>query len=452
MEVSMFGRIKSVLTRKSETSRHHSIPMLESLENRRLLSVVTPGATAAASARDSQFLQTAESDTQLEIELGNLAQTNGMSPTVKAVGAAMVADGTAVQTALGGVAANLGVDTGTNLNGADQAIFNRLSKLTGVQFDRAYAKAMTTTQRKDLISSERESMRSDNVSIQTLIAADLPVVETHLVLAQSARAAAIIESMNAGVGVANSAGATTSTTTGQAAAAASGGAISTGAGLNATIGATPVTFTAATTSAAGTASGMTQLVPITGMFSGSVNLATGVAMGTFTATTPSAGNTASATTQLVPFSGMISGSVNLATGAIMGSFTATTPSAGITGSATTEVAPITGTSGGSGDLATGTATGSGGTVNIANATGLGGTTNIAGGRAIGSGGTVNIADNTGVTGTFDIGNSSATRISGTASIANGSATGASGTFNIANGSTTGLSGTVNIADGTATVG
>lgn len=147
----------------------------------------TSGGTTAAARRDALFLQNTESADLLEIQLGNTAQTNASNAAVKSFGARMVTDHTQLLQQLRQVATANGVTLTGTLSKKDQRDFNRLSRLTGTKFDRAYSTFMVADHKKDVRDVTVENKRTTNASIKTLTAQALPILQAHLTLAQTTR-------------------------------------------------------------------------------------------------------------------------------------------------------------------------------------------------------------------------------------------------------------------------
>jgi len=77
-----------------------------------------------------------------EIQLGNLAITRASHPDVKAFGQLMVKDHSMANTELRSIALQLNVTQPTELDQKHREIFDRLSNVGPLEFDREYAKAM----------------------------------------------------------------------------------------------------------------------------------------------------------------------------------------------------------------------------------------------------------------------------------------------------------------------
>jgi putative membrane protein len=62
----------------------------------------------------------------------------------------------------------------------DQAVYDRLSKLSGAAFDRAYARDMVRDHVKDVAAFRLEAKNGTNASIRNFASQTLPALEDHL--------------------------------------------------------------------------------------------------------------------------------------------------------------------------------------------------------------------------------------------------------------------------------
>jgi putative membrane protein len=137
------------------------------------------------SADDSAFVTKALQGGMAEVELGNLAQQNGTSDVVKQFGKQMVEDHTKIGDELKSLATSKGVPVPTALDAKSQATKDRLSMLTGAEFDRAYMQEMLTDHQQDVAEFRRESTRATDPDIKAFAAKALPTLESHLKMARA---------------------------------------------------------------------------------------------------------------------------------------------------------------------------------------------------------------------------------------------------------------------------
>ena len=129
---------------------------------------------------DAEFAQHAAEGGAAEVKLGQLAQEKGASDTVKDFGKMMVNDHTEAGEQLKSVAAQQNLKLPDGMSKHDQAVYSKLSKLTGEAFDRAYAKEMVSDHRKDIDDFEQEARGGQNQAIKNFAEQTLPTLQKHL--------------------------------------------------------------------------------------------------------------------------------------------------------------------------------------------------------------------------------------------------------------------------------
>jgi putative membrane protein len=134
---------------------------------------------------DSSFVTKAAQGGMAEVKLGNLAQQNAMSPDVKNFGETMVADHTKANDELKQIASGKGITVPSDITAKDQATYDRLSKLKGAEFDRAYMRDMVTDHKADVAEFKREADRGADADLKAFAAKTLPTLEHHLQMAES---------------------------------------------------------------------------------------------------------------------------------------------------------------------------------------------------------------------------------------------------------------------------
>jgi putative membrane protein len=118
-----------------------------------------------------------------EVKLGQLAQQKAASPDVKAFGTRMVADHGKVNDELERLAAEKEVTLPQGLDSKHQALYDRLSKLSGPQFDKAYISEMVRDHRQD-VAEFQKAARSTDAQVKAFASRTLPTLEEHLREAQ----------------------------------------------------------------------------------------------------------------------------------------------------------------------------------------------------------------------------------------------------------------------------
>lgn len=137
------------------------------------------------SKADQEFMKKAAIGGMAEVELGKLAQQNGQAQPVKDFGSRMVQDHTQAGDQLKSIAQQKGVPLPDQLDGEHRATRDRLAKLQGGAFDRAYMRAMTTDHDKDTKEFRKEAQRAKDPDLKRFARDTLNIVEQHDQLAHN---------------------------------------------------------------------------------------------------------------------------------------------------------------------------------------------------------------------------------------------------------------------------
>ncbi len=159
------------------------------------LIVIAPRARSAderpkqtSSTDDAAFLKSAASGGMLETELGRYAADHASSPEVMQFGRQMADDHAKVDAELKTLARTEGVDLPDAMSAEDQATFDRLTRLAGPDFDRAYMAAMVQGHEKTVAAFERQSHEAGDAgraSVDDWAAKTLPTLKDHLLEARA---------------------------------------------------------------------------------------------------------------------------------------------------------------------------------------------------------------------------------------------------------------------------
>lgn len=136
-----------------------------------------------ASSADSSFAKKAAQGGMAEVAMGNLAESHAQSADVKAFGQRMVQDHSAANDKLKAAAEEEHIQLPSQPSAKDQNAINRLSKLQGEAFDKAYARTMVKDHKKD-ISEFKQEAKAANSPVQNFAQATLPTLQEHLQLAE----------------------------------------------------------------------------------------------------------------------------------------------------------------------------------------------------------------------------------------------------------------------------
>jgi putative membrane protein len=142
------------------------------------------------SSTDRNFIMKAAEGGMAEVQLGQLASQNGSSDDVKKFGQRMVDDHTKANDQLKQIAQSKGVQVPADLSAKDKAMKDKLSKMTGAEFDRAYMKDMVQDHTKDVSEFRKASTSAKDPDVKSFASQTLPTLEDHLKEAKSIAPAA----------------------------------------------------------------------------------------------------------------------------------------------------------------------------------------------------------------------------------------------------------------------
>ena len=142
-------------------------------------------ATKTAVRSDNHFLANAAQGGYAEVEFGKLAKDKASSSDVKTFADRMVTDHGKANDELKDIASKKNVTWPTALDAKHKMIYDRLSKLSGAAFDRAYMQAMLKDHREDVAAFRTESKMGKDEDVKSFASKTLPTLEDHLKMAQT---------------------------------------------------------------------------------------------------------------------------------------------------------------------------------------------------------------------------------------------------------------------------
>lgn len=132
-----------------------------------------------AHAMDMRFAREAAIGGLAEVELGKLATQKASSDKVKQFGQKMVDDHSKANDELKSIAGKNGMTLPTALDGKHKSMIDKMSALSGDQFDQAYVKAMVKDHDKDVSEFQDESNNGNNPDLKNWAAKALPTLQEH---------------------------------------------------------------------------------------------------------------------------------------------------------------------------------------------------------------------------------------------------------------------------------
>jgi putative membrane protein len=139
---------------------------------------------AGASGPDRMFGMEAAQGGMAEVALGRLAGEKASNDRVKQFGQRMVSDHGKANDELKALAATKNISLPAELDARHKATEDRLSKLSGAAFDRAYVQEMVADHKKDVAAFRKESKSGSDSDVKAWAAKTLPTLEEHSKIVQ----------------------------------------------------------------------------------------------------------------------------------------------------------------------------------------------------------------------------------------------------------------------------
>ena len=137
-------------------------------------------ATPNRKVDDKKFVKDAAIGGMTEVELGKLATQKASNDAVKQFGQKMVDDHTKANDQLKEIAGKENVDVPSSLDPKHQARIDKLSKLSGPQFDKAYVKDQLKDHEQDVSEFQKEAQGGSDPNIKQFASTTLPTLQEHL--------------------------------------------------------------------------------------------------------------------------------------------------------------------------------------------------------------------------------------------------------------------------------
>jgi len=149
-----------------------------------------PGDSHSMSANpDQKFAQNAAAGSAAEIQLGQVAADKATNDKVKQFGQRMVADHTKASSELKAIASKKDMTLPDSPKGKDKATIEKLSKMSGPAFDKAYMQDMVKDHQKDVAEFQKEANNGSDPDLKAWAGTTLPVLQEHLRMAKEALSA-----------------------------------------------------------------------------------------------------------------------------------------------------------------------------------------------------------------------------------------------------------------------
>lgn len=130
--------------------------------------------------KDKMFLRKAAEGGLAQVEMGQLASSNGGSQEVKDLGQKLAEDHAKLNTSMASVADSIGVRLPKKMNKADQATYDRLKGLSGPAFDKEYLTCMVRDHHEDLREFRIESQSTTDTELKETVDQGAKILHDHL--------------------------------------------------------------------------------------------------------------------------------------------------------------------------------------------------------------------------------------------------------------------------------
>jgi putative membrane protein len=147
----------------------------------------TRASVASSGSEDIEFVLDAAKGGMAEVELGKLAADRAQNDEVKKFAQRMVDDHTKANDQLKQIAESKGIKLPSEVEPKEKMLMQRLEKLNGTAFDRAYMNAMVNDHVKDVNEFKREANSGRDSQVKSFASSTLPTLEEHLQHAKQAR-------------------------------------------------------------------------------------------------------------------------------------------------------------------------------------------------------------------------------------------------------------------------
>jgi putative membrane protein len=128
---------------------------------------------------DEKFMKDAAVGGMAEVKLGQLAEQKAASDAVKQFGKRMATDHAKAGDELKQLASQKGVALPMDLDRSHQGLYDKLAKLNGADFDRAYMKEMVKDHDKDVKAFRKEADSGKDPDVKSWASKTLPTLQEH---------------------------------------------------------------------------------------------------------------------------------------------------------------------------------------------------------------------------------------------------------------------------------
>lgn len=139
-------------------------------------------------SKDAMFIREAAAGNLAEIKMGRMALDKSSSPDVKQFGQRLIDDHTKANDQLMTLAQQKQVTLPTEPMAKAQKEATKMAAMSGSSFDKAWIKAAVKDHKKDVAKYKMESKQAKDADVRQYASATLPVLKTHLQIAEQLKA------------------------------------------------------------------------------------------------------------------------------------------------------------------------------------------------------------------------------------------------------------------------
>jgi putative membrane protein len=143
--------------------------------------------TEMTGTADQSFVMKAAQGGMAEVQMGQLAKDHGSSQAVKDFGQHMIDDHSKANDELKNLVSQKNVTLPTDLDAKDKATYDRLSKLNGAAFDKAYMRDMVNDHKKDVAEFQKEANSGKDPDVKAWASKTVPTLQNHRQMAETTR-------------------------------------------------------------------------------------------------------------------------------------------------------------------------------------------------------------------------------------------------------------------------
>jgi len=149
----------------------------------------TAGDVGPSKTDDKAFLKRVAADDMMQVELGKLAAEKASNDAVKQYGRKIADDRQKAHEEVTQLAAKHGVNVPETLDSKHKSKIDKLAKLEGQNFDRAFLKEATHNDGDDIAEFQAEANGGSDAAVKSFATRVLPMLQAHVQMAKNLQTA-----------------------------------------------------------------------------------------------------------------------------------------------------------------------------------------------------------------------------------------------------------------------